>query len=257
LESKIEHAKELFELLRTELEKFNKANPYQVATKIDPQTQQLIYYVDKSEDVPEKIPLLAGDIVQNLRSALDHLAYGLFIHNSGITSNARHVCFPVAADLQKYEARKINDTRGISNSAISLIDAIKPYKGENDTIWRIHELNNIDKHRTLVTVGSSFQSMDIGAHMIAAIRALSPKHRDIPDMPLFLKPADNLFPLKPGSELFIDEPNAEPNPKMQFRFNVVFNEQDIVTGEPIIDVIQSMIDGVTALAPVFSAELGN
>jgi hypothetical protein len=35
--------------------------------------------------------------------------------------------------------------------AIKFIDALKPYKDGNDALWRIHELNNIDKHRTLFT----------------------------------------------------------------------------------------------------------
>ena len=34
---------------------------------------------------------------------------------------------------------------------IKAIDALKPYKGGNDALWRIHELDNIDKHRALFT----------------------------------------------------------------------------------------------------------
>ena len=32
------------------------------------------------------------------------------------------------------------------------IDALKPYGGGNDFLWRLHDLNNIDKHRLLFTV---------------------------------------------------------------------------------------------------------
>jgi hypothetical protein len=39
-----------------------------------------------------------------------------------------------------------------------------------------------------------------------------------------MPPADNLFPLEAGKELFIDEADAEPNEKMQFRFDVVLYE---------------------------------
>ena len=37
-------------------------------------------------------------------------------------------------------------------SAKLAIDAARPYKGGNQALWSIHELNNIDKHRSLFTV---------------------------------------------------------------------------------------------------------
>jgi len=36
--------------------------------------------------------------------------------------------------------------------AIEAIDALKPYGGGNDLLWRLHELNNSDKHRLLFTI---------------------------------------------------------------------------------------------------------
>jgi hypothetical protein len=40
--------------------------------------------------------------------------------------------------------------------AIAAIDAAKPYKGGNEPLWRIHELNNIDKHRSLFSVAHDY-----------------------------------------------------------------------------------------------------
>jgi hypothetical protein len=39
----------------------------------------------------------------------------------------------------------------MSPSAKAHIDNLRPYKGGNQLLWRIHELDNIDKHRTLFT----------------------------------------------------------------------------------------------------------
>lgn len=41
--------------------------------------------------------------------------------------------------------------KGMCPKAIKAIDALKPYKGGNDALWRIHELDNIDKHCALFT----------------------------------------------------------------------------------------------------------
>lgn len=37
--------------------------------------------------------------------------------------------------------------------AIQAIDDLKPYKEGNPTLWRLRELDNIDKHRAILSVG--------------------------------------------------------------------------------------------------------
>jgi hypothetical protein len=93
----------------------------------------------------------AGDVVQNLRTSLDHLANQLVWVGTGKESS-RQIAFPIAESLDEYESQKVRKVKGMRIDAIEAIDALKPYKGGNDALWRIHELNNIDKHRTLFTV---------------------------------------------------------------------------------------------------------
>jgi hypothetical protein len=97
----------------------------------------------------------AGDIVHNLRSALDHLAYQLVVVGSG-KEPSRRVEFPIAKDVVTYEAEKARKVEGMRPVAIKAIDSVKPYKGGNDPLWRIHELDNIDKHRTLFSVAHDY-----------------------------------------------------------------------------------------------------
>jgi hypothetical protein len=46
-------------------------------------------------------------------------------------------------------------TEGIPAGAVKLIEATKPYKGGYDNLWILHELNNIDKHRLLITAAAT------------------------------------------------------------------------------------------------------
>jgi hypothetical protein len=139
--------------------------------------------------------------------------------------------------------------------SLAIIDSLNPYKGGDDVLWRIHTLNNRDKHRLLVTVGSSFQSMDIGAYMMASLKRMPNLPEDmranLPDLPFFVKPADNLFPLKVGEELFIGG-NDEENPKMQFRFSVLLQEPGVVDGEPVTDVLSAMVAEVERIGSLFN-----
>ncbi|MBI2039932.1 hypothetical protein HYT18_02570 [Candidatus Microgenomates bacterium] len=250
--SKIERAKQLKEELQKEVKSFFDSQPYKIDTKSDPQSKRLIYYLVKAEQVPEKIAFITGDIIQNLRSALDYLAYQLFTIGSGNGNIGRHIYFPISQDFDHYQREKIKKTEGISQQAKDIIDSVKPYKEGNINLWRISQLNNIDKHRLLVTVGSSFGSMDIGKHLQVSTTKAFPDLK-VPAIPLFIKPADILFPLKVGDELFIDGPDAKPIPNMQFRFNIVLNEPGIIEGEILIETIQSMINEVESLVPKFES----
>jgi hypothetical protein len=107
---------------------------------------------------------IAGDVVHNLRSALDHLARQLVLVGLEIDPLAipftekdwRGIYFPISETPEKYESEKPKKVKGMLLEAVETIDRLKPYKGGNDPLWRIHELDNIDKHRSLFTLGHNF-----------------------------------------------------------------------------------------------------
>jgi len=80
---KVERAKQHIGDLNTGLKAFLGSNPYIVGAQRDPQTRRPIYYLAAVREVPTPISLLAGDIIQNLRSALDHLAFQLYMLGPG------------------------------------------------------------------------------------------------------------------------------------------------------------------------------
>jgi hypothetical protein len=99
---------------------------------------------------------LAGDVIHNLRSALDHLAYQLAVVGTHGKEPSRQVEFPIAKDFSTYENSKAKKVEGMRPDAVKFIDDLKPYKGGNDLLWKIHELDNIDKHRVLFTVDQDY-----------------------------------------------------------------------------------------------------
>jgi hypothetical protein len=111
-----------------------------------------------------EVVAIAGDVVHNLRSALDHLAKQLVLVGLTVApptvpltdKELRQIEFPIAETATKYEADKARKIKGMLPKAIEAIDRLKPYKAGNDALWRIHELDNIDKHRTLFTVAHDF-----------------------------------------------------------------------------------------------------
>jgi hypothetical protein len=250
VQAKIKRAKKHIQELDVALKAFFDTNPYVVGAKRDPQTRKPIYYLVSVEDVDVDIAAIAGNVLQDLRSALDHLAYQLVQVGTGLPSPFNYVYFPIFDSATKYEAGKLGQIKGMRQDAIDAIDAVKPYKGGNDTLWRLHRLNTVDKHRLLITVGSSFQSVDIGPIVQRGLEAFA----DIGNLgfpSLFLRPADRLYPLKAGDELFIDAPNAKVNEKLQFRFDVALSEPQVIEGEPLLETLHQMVDLVDKLVPIF------
>jgi hypothetical protein len=68
---------------------------------------------------------------------------------------------------------------------------------------------------------------------------------------LFIRPADNLFPLKAGDELFIDAADAEEHKDMQFRFEVAIHEPGLVEGKPVLETCVQFRDRVNGIIEAF------
>jgi hypothetical protein len=244
---KVERAKKHLHDLEPAIRAFLGTNPYVIGTKRDAETRRLIYYMVSVREPPPTVLGIAGDVLQNLRSALDHLAYQLVLVGTGKPGPFEHVYFPIFDSASEYKAKKGRKVKGMRKEAIDAIDAAKPYKGGNDTLWMLHSLNIVDKHRLLIAVGSAFKGVNIAA---LAGRAFS----DLPDIqvPAFwLRPQDRMCPLKAGDEIFADLPDAEPDENVQFAFGVAFSEPKISECEPMLETLQQMADLVDGLLTAF------
>jgi len=118
LRIKIERAKKHIEDLNLAHNIFLASSPYELATKIDPQTGEHIFYLARVDDVPLSLAAVIGDILHNLRSTLDNLAYQLFIIGTP-GGDAKHVYFPIFDSAAKYKAGVNGKVHGMRPDAIS------------------------------------------------------------------------------------------------------------------------------------------
>lgn len=251
---KVERAKRHVAEFERELRAFFDTNPYKVGAKRDPQTRKWVYYVAGADPIPECLPLIAGDAIQNLMTALDHLAYQIVCSDTGDRPpKPRRIYFPIANDASEYEARKRGKMDGALQETFDAIDALKPYKGGNDLLWVLYRLNVIEKHRLLLTIGAQAAGVNFAQYMARSPALPREAVSRFESMSFFLKSTDRGFPLKEGFELFIGTADDEPNPKQQFRFDVAFGEPGIIEGEPVLEAIRqltALVEGIiTALAP--------
>lgn len=249
---KIERADKHIDELKVAIRVFLDSQPYKVGTKRNPQTRQLIYYLTRVEPVPVSVALVTGDILHCLRDALDHLAQQLYLVGSAGAKGYRdQTSFPIAQSPKKLKAGFAGKVEGMRKDAVEAIRALEPYAGgKGDDLWTLHRLNNIDKHRLIIAVGSTYRSLDLGAIGLQKMRRAFP-HLELPDISAFFEVADNRFPLKTGDELLADTLDSEPNEKLKFTFEVALHEPRIIEGKPVVETLVQFRDRVNGIVEAF------
>jgi hypothetical protein len=237
---KLERAKRHLTDLQNAVRAFFDTKPYKFSGKPNTQTHKTVYTMDSVELIPAEIPLIAGDVIQTLRSALDHVAYQLFRRGPGGKGDSKHIYFPIAENKLKYDKQKGGQTSGMSSQAVAAIDVIQPYGGGNNVLWHLHALNKIDKHRLMLTAGSAVRSVDFGAYITKTAPKESPL--SLANLSFFLKPADNDYPLEVGTIVFTDI--GLEAIELPIEFEIVLYEKRIVEGKPLLETVHAMIVAV-------------
>jgi hypothetical protein len=144
---KTSRAKVHLENLREKLAVFCK-NPCDFLGEDDLENQLHIVRM-KVKDIPDEIPLILGDLLSCLRSALDQTVWCLAKINA-TPGYPEHTQFPILE--QRDVARFDRQTRGVPTEAVRIIESLQPYNAPTEAavrehlLWRLNKLCNIDKH---------------------------------------------------------------------------------------------------------------
>jgi hypothetical protein len=141
------------ELLQQALIEWQQRHPYRIVKERDPKSGDYLVIAVEDKPLPLTMNAWVGAILNSLRSSLDLLAAALAARNGEKTNRYRH--FPIFDCLHDM----IDPVRGIdsaerkkwlSQSERAMIKRLKPYKGGDDTIWSLHELDIVRKHERLI-----------------------------------------------------------------------------------------------------------
>lgn len=94
---------------------------------------------------PERIGILVGETVYNLRAALDYLVFRQAIADSGEEQRTQ---FPIESTPEGFAGRRATFLAGLSEEYVRLIESFQPYQGNDWMVW-IRDLSSLDKHRAV------------------------------------------------------------------------------------------------------------
>ena len=241
--AKIERAKEHVHELNGQVAEYLAGNPFQLRVRERSNPHDRLVYIEAKKPVPEHFALILGDAVHNLRSAIDHISYGI-VHDKA--PQPGRVGFPFVDKAQRL-AGAIN-TRQMNVAPKHVIDeihALKPYPGGNDLLHAVKSIDERDKHHCIILVGLGIEltiyqfreltGADIQGSSDARIAAIG----------------DFIMSLDPGAPFqdFDREANFQPT------FTVGFAEGEALVSWPVIPALKEMVvsteDAVRRLAAAF------
>lgn len=248
--SKLERARIHFEEFKTLYSSYIKNDP--VLIWIDSSNWITRYIVTSEITQPSKYMMIVfWDILHNLKSHLDHIAYNMICIQEGNNWPHEWIYFPISESLLRYNLWKFKalwisnklSIPPIKQGFIDILDSINPYKWWNNALWNLHKLNIIDKHRLILVAQAWLHAVDLWKHVMSIFSKSMPEFTWMGSLSLFVEPADTKFPLKKWDILFEDSSNTPTD--MQFTFKLVFMEPDIGVWISLIDTINDIMNTVT------------
>lgn len=254
---KAERAKEQLRELDARLKSFLESGAYVVAADHDSKPGQILYRLACINPVPVLIAHLAGEVIHTLRSTLDHLAYQLLLKATPNASEKERkgMDFPFYDPAKQTESEAFRKIQPLGIDVVEAIRSVKPYKGGNQLLWALNVLDNINKHRTLLTVSTVYAGVDFTEPFHALLEEVLGSKRPFlfAEKRLIAQTALSGYPADVGDILFVGFPiDAERNKYLKFPCTVTLSESEIHAGEPVLEALQSMSDLVDNLVSDFA-----
>lgn len=190
--------------------------------------------------VPAGWSLILGDVLHNLRSALDQLAWQAVISGGG--TPGKGTCFPV---LREHKDRSI--TVALKGAAPHLVDAVRRFQPYNrrstaealrgEPLWTLHRLDIEDKHRLLVLCPSLVKTF----------------HHNVPEAAVGCRARLTLRPAENGAEVLrmydLPQPAHSLDLEPQGEWDVWVGETEetayveVMALDVLFRPVESIIDG--------------
>ncbi|MBL8821753.1 MAG: hypothetical protein JNJ77_04130 [Planctomycetia bacterium] len=257
IKQKLNRAQTHLEELIVVVEKFMNENEDPYVIEEDIATGAMQYKVKFKTPIPEILPVLIGDVIHNLRCALDHLIWQLVESNGQIPHN--RTSFVVCKIKNSYDSAKSNALRGLSNEVLDLFESIQPYNSNSgiQQLTILDDLDNYDKHRKLVVGAVQMLKVVISSMKLYPIDQLPKEEKDPISLDLGLSASSKNGSriLKEGDVVATFPKGREYKNQFGFTLRVAFDEPEFVRNELVRLLLLDLFETVESIIKRFEPYL--
>ena len=168
---KLRWARHHFEVLRSEVEPFEKRDAHTISVEVDADSGEYVFRVHNLEAPDPDWGLRIGDCLHNGRTALDYLMVRIVaLVTDTEPRDVETVQFPIHDDPKAFASRigSLRKQHPVFSGYLTRIEELQPFNVGNPSIWgmeahggwplhhmlpmalkRLSTLDNIDKHRVI------------------------------------------------------------------------------------------------------------
>jgi hypothetical protein len=209
-------------------------NLYTILKEPDPHNpQHTVHKMRLLKQIPDGLSELTGNIVDDLRAALDHALFGIArIHKPGMPAHLLNASFPFAGDVDHFENNLRGRCKDVPIELWPLLRSYEPYKGGSEMLLALNEVCGANKHGLLIAVGTA------GVTTQTVVEGTG--FWSMPNRPVWDR-------TKQEMELFTAGPQPKLHAKFTVGFYVAFGEIDGLTGKatiPLLDDFATMVETI-------------
>ena len=145
---KIKRADQHIVHLSEVFDSFLKSDFHEISIKKNSETGQ--HWLEVAvHPMPEDVPLILGDALHNLRTSLDFVSTAI---TRAAGKSVDYCKFPFRKTREEVIAAINGGLKETAPSSVisAIVDEVKPYKGGNDALYTLHDLDIKDKHLLIV-----------------------------------------------------------------------------------------------------------
>jgi hypothetical protein len=180
---------------------------------------------------------MTGDIVNNLREALDHAMYEIAV--AAGHKHPKNAYFPFSSGATTFEASLNGRCKDVPKEIYPLLRSFEPYKGGSEALWALNEICIANKHKLLVPMGA--------ATIVAGLDVSGTGRIEMPYKPAW----DGA---KHEMELLVIGPGSQFKGDFNLGFYVAFGEIESVHGKSAIEVLDLFVNMVETILGEIDAE---
>ena len=239
---KVERAERHLQELASSVQEFLATKPCAIVVEefegLPPHMEFHAWNARIGRTVPAELSAIIGDVVHNLRTALDLLACDL-VRLGGKSTEGVYFPFCSAA----WELPGMIKRRNIHRAGpdiVALLSGLKPYKGGNVALRAVHDMDIADKHKALIPV-------------IAGV--------SIPEFSMRMGLRDNLIPsfetmVAFDGQMVVAVPTLSNLPlgsEIACNLLLVFDKGEVFAGHEIVETLKQLTELTAGIINTFEA----